>query len=43
MYLQPDIVGDIRESFEDNSEIELKDFLLVGRSVLSTVLILSTS
>ena len=29
MYLQPDIVDDIRESFEENSEIELKDFLLV--------------
>ncbi|XP_028404609.1 prolyl 3-hydroxylase OGFOD1-like isoform X2 [Dendronephthya gigantea] len=28
MYLQPDIVDDIRESFEENSEIELKDFLL---------------
>lgn len=32
MYLQADIVGDIRESFEENSEIELKDFLLVGKS-----------
>lgn len=30
MYLQADIVDDIRESFEENSEIELKDFLLVG-------------
>ncbi|CAB4035308.1 Prolyl 3-hydroxylase OGFOD1 [Paramuricea clavata] len=28
MYLQPDIVDDIRDSFEENSEIELKDFLL---------------
>ena len=32
MYLQTDIVSDIRESFEDNSEIELKDFLLVRKS-----------
>ena len=31
MYLQSDIVDDIRESFEDNSEIELRDFLLVGK------------
>jgi hypothetical protein len=31
MYLQPDIVDDMRDSFEENSEIELKDFLLVGK------------
>ena len=33
MYLQPDIVDDIRDSFEENSEIELKDFLLVGHGL----------